>query len=362
MDGRQIVKYENKSSPNARINREASNYSANEQQTEDTNENLPEKHYSHPPRDSGGQSKYMDGYTMIPPNESRRSQLQRMAQQEEQMLERLRQERRPGPIRETPERLGGGISLAEVRQRQQLNLRQSKLQKKLKKEEMDRCRRQAEEEELQRMKDIQREKAIKLEMKTKQVEQQRRELYQHDHQTRTEEFLRSIERSSSVPVSASSSAPTSSWARSHEYREARRAEENAILQQGKEEQRKKSDLLEEKQRQREEERKRQLEMERRRVNSAFLDRLEAAGSGRVQEPLACSLEDSQSREPQDPGSSSEPNPTQVHTDTAEETDSEWVIMKLLSNFPSYDRDLLEDIVIQCNGNYQQAYELLQQWN
>ncbi len=36
----------------------------------------------------------------------------------------------------------------------------------------------------------------------------------------------------------------------------------------------------------------------------------------------------------------------------------WTLMKLQSRFPYYERDMLEEIVKQCNDNYQQVYELL----
>ncbi|KAI4872444.1 hypothetical protein NFI96_033685 [Prochilodus magdalenae] len=330
---------------------------------------------------------HSDGYTIVPPNESRRSKMQRMAQKELDDLNRWKEENRPGPIQLAPEKLGGGVSLAEVRQRQQLDVRQSKLQKKLRKEEMDRIRRQEEEKSNQRMKDIQREKANKLEMKQMQEEEQRRKLYQHDLQMyvhifsldiarslmllqlrrKREEYLQRLEMSSSVPMTASNSTPASSWARGREYKEAMKAEEQDALQQKKGQQRKKSEILEEKQKQQEEDRKRRMENERLRVNSAFLDRLEARGSGRVSESNSCTPEGGniwQTEEPQDPASSPVPFPSQVHADSTEEEEEEkeedgvWAVMKLQSNFPYYERALLEDILSQCNGNYQRAYDLL----
>ncbi|XP_066543063.1 epithelial-stromal interaction protein 1 isoform X2 [Hoplias malabaricus] len=308
---------------------------------------------------------HADGYTMIPPNESRRSKLQRMAQKELEDLDRYKEEHRPGPIHLAPENLGGGESLTEVRQRQQMAARQSKVQKQLKKEEMDRLRRQAEEKENQRMKDIQREKANKLEIRKRQEEQRRKELYEHDLRMKREEYLQKIERSCSVPMAASKSTPASSWARGREHKEVRKAEEKEVLQQKKEGQRRKSEILEEKQKQQEEDRKRRLENEHLRVNSAFLDRLEASGSGIGS---SCRPEGGniwQTEEPQGPVSNPVPFPSQVHTDRAEEeeeegegTDYEWAVMRLQSLFPYYERSLLEDIVSQCNGNYQQAYDLL----
>uniref|UniRef100_A0AAR2JD49 Uncharacterized protein n=1 Tax=Pygocentrus nattereri TaxID=42514 RepID=A0AAR2JD49_PYGNA len=74
---------------------------------------------------------HSDGYSIIPPNESRRSKLQRMAKKELDDLNKWKEEHRPGPIHLAPEKLGGGVSLAEVRQRQQVEACQSKLQKKV---------------------------------------------------------------------------------------------------------------------------------------------------------------------------------------------------------------------------------------
>uniref|UniRef100_A0A8C1ZLV6 Epithelial stromal interaction 1 n=1 Tax=Cyprinus carpio TaxID=7962 RepID=A0A8C1ZLV6_CYPCA len=291
------------------------------------------------------------------------------AQKEEEELRRWKEENRPGPIQLAPERLGGAVSLAEVRQRQQVELRQSKLRKTLRKEEMDQKKRQAEEEENEKKKALQREKATKLEMRKKQEDEQRQKLYQDDKQMKTEEFLQRMERSSSsVSMAASSSIPASSWTKSHEYRDTRREEENSDLLKKKEEQRRKAEILEEKQKQQEEDRKRRTEADHRRVNMAFLDRLEAGSSGRVPEPMTQTPEstnvwlddDDDDDEPQDTALSTVPNPSQLHTDSEEENDCGhmWTLMKLQNRFPYYELDMLEEIIKQCNGNYQQAYELL----
>ncbi|KAG9271404.1 epithelial-stromal interaction protein 1 [Astyanax mexicanus] len=325
------------------------------------------------------QPTHSDGFTMVPPNESRRSKMQRIARTEEENYNRWKEEHRPGPINLAPETLGGGVSLAEVRQRQQMEVRQSKVEKKIRKEEMDRIRREEEEEKNQRMKAIQREKANKLEMKKLQEEQQRRELHQHDLQMIREQQQQRLQRSSSVPMAASNSTPASSWDRGREYREARRAEEQKELQLRKAEQRLKSEILEEKQKHEEEDRKRRMESERLRVNSAFLDRLEASGSGRASGSHPCTPEGGniwKTEEPQDPASSPMPFTTQLHSikkeeeeeedekrdvkveEEDEEAECEWAVMKLQNDFPYYERDFLKDIVSQCNNNYKQAYDLL----
>ncbi|XP_041662699.1 epithelial-stromal interaction protein 1 isoform X2 [Cheilinus undulatus] len=104
------------------------------------------------------QPQHTDGFTMIPPNESRRSKLNMMAQKEEESFQRWKEANRPASVHINPEKLGGDMSFAEAREKQMAGLRGSKLQKKMKKEELDRRRRQEEEEALQRMKAVQREK------------------------------------------------------------------------------------------------------------------------------------------------------------------------------------------------------------
>ncbi|KAG7467130.1 hypothetical protein MATL_G00150090 [Megalops atlanticus] len=340
---------------NRRMNPGSNSLSANEPYQDDKNAN-PNANANAQGAQNDRQAQYAGGYTMIPPNESRRSKLQRMAQKEEQELQRWKEEHRPGPVNLAPAQLGGSMSLAEARQKQFVHLRQSKLEKKLKQEEMDRKRREAEEEENQRMKAIQREKANRLEEKRRQEEQQRREAYRQDRQERTQQFLQRIEKSSSAPMATSGSWPSSSWDRGREYREVRRAEENAQLEQRKEEQRRKSELLEEKQKELEEERQRELLMEHRRVNSAWLDRLVGGvGSGGETEPAHAHVGvdgDQEAHESNVPITSPGPGLAEVHSDSAgeDEGDNEWAVMKLMNAFPFYERDFLEDIVAQCNGS------------
>ncbi|XP_035379773.1 epithelial-stromal interaction protein 1 isoform X2 [Electrophorus electricus] len=292
---------------------------------------------------------HIEGYSTVPPNESRRSRMLRIAQKELEDLDRWQDEHRPGPIHLAPEKLGGGVPLAEVRQKQQVDANRAKLQKKLKKEEMNKRARQEEEEKNQKMKAVQREKANRLEMKKKQQEEERREQYQADLQRRKEEFLQRFERSSSVPMATSNSKPTSSWARGHKHREG--TEELAALQRKKDDQRRKGEILEEKQSQQEDTRERQMESERL--------RLEARGSGRASESPPRPVEGGnvwQAHRPQDPALS--PGPDRAEEEEEEEADHDWAVMRLQSQFPYYERELLEDIVSQCNGSYRQAYDLL----
>ncbi|XP_077830564.1 epithelial-stromal interaction protein 1 isoform X17 [Macaca mulatta] len=165
--------------------------------------------------------RHTSAYTLIAPNVNRRNQIQRIAEQELANLEKWKEQNRAKPVHLVPRRLGGSQSETEVRQKQQLQLMQSKYQQKLKREESVRIKKEAEEAELQKMKAIQREKAR-------------------------------------------------SWA----YRDSLRAEENRKLQKMKDEQHQKSELLELKRQQQEEERAKVHQTEHRRVNNAFLDRLQ----------------------------------------------------------------------------------------
>ncbi|XP_047409425.1 epithelial-stromal interaction protein 1 isoform X3 [Sciurus carolinensis] len=128
-------------------------------------------------------------YTMIAPNESRRHQIQRIAAQELSNLEKWKEQNRAKQVYVVPTLLGGSQSESEVRQKQQLQLMQNKYQQKLKRQESVRIRKEAEEAELQKMKAIQREKSNKLEEKKQLQEKLRREAFREHHQYTTAAFL-----------------------------------------------------------------------------------------------------------------------------------------------------------------------------
>nr|XP_035946919.1 epithelial-stromal interaction protein 1 isoform X5 [Halichoerus grypus] len=150
-------------------------------------------------------------YTVIAPNENRRNQIQRSGSQSE----------------------------AEVRQKQQLQLMQSKYQQKLKREESVRIRKEAEEAKMQKMKAIQREKSNKLEEKKKLQESLRREAFREHRQYKTAEFLSRLEAElpdRSTRQIALRDPQSSTWARSQAYKDSLKEEENKKLQKKKEEQ------------------------------------------------------------------------------------------------------------------------------
>uniref|UniRef100_A0A8C8YKT3 Epithelial stromal interaction 1 n=1 Tax=Prolemur simus TaxID=1328070 RepID=A0A8C8YKT3_PROSS len=216
-------------------------------------------------------------YTLIAPNENRRNQIQRIAAQELANLERWKEQNRAKPVHLVPRRLGGSQSEAEVRQKQQLQLMQSKYQQKIKREESVRIKKEAEEAELQKMKAIQREKSNKLEEKRRLQENLRREAFREHQQYKTAEFLSRLNTelpNRSASPTARPDPRSSTWARSWAHKNSLKEEENQKLQKMKDEQHQKSELLELKRQQQEEEHAKIHQTEHRRVNNAFLDRLQ----------------------------------------------------------------------------------------
>lgn len=216
-------------------------------------------------------------YTLIAPNENRRKQIQMIAEKELENLEKWKEQHRVKPVNLAPTRLGGSQSEAEVRQKQQLQLKQSKYQQKLKREESVRIKKEAEEVEIQKMKAIQREKSKKLEEKKRLQENIRREAFREHQQYKTAEFLNRLETelpNRSTYQTACQNLQSSAWARRQAYKDSIKEEENKKLQKMKEEQHQKSEFLEFKRQQQEEERIRTQQDEHRRVNNAFLDRLQ----------------------------------------------------------------------------------------
>ncbi|NWX83505.1 ESIP1 protein, partial [Nothoprocta ornata] len=135
-------------------------------------------------------------YVLITPNATRRKQLQQsklIAKKELDDLKRWKEEHRPGPIKLTPQRLGGKESEDQARQKQQMVLMQSKYQQKHKREEYIRTKKAAEEAEYMRKKEIQREKAERLEAKKRQDEVQRRKMYSEDQYYKTNELLNRLD-------------------------------------------------------------------------------------------------------------------------------------------------------------------------
>ncbi|KAM7181390.1 epithelial-stromal interaction protein 1 isoform 2-T2 [Macrochelys suwanniensis] len=195
------------------------------------------------------QEQHTGAYVLIPPNETRRNQIQRIANKELENLERWKEQHRPGPINLKPQKLGGTESEAEARQKQHIRLLQSKYQ----------------------------QKADKLEEKRRQQEKQRRDMFNGDHHFKTTELLNRLDlglpKRNSCQMANPSPEPTA-WTRSHTYKQSLQEDENRKLQEMKAEQRRKGELLELRREQEEQERTKVRQNEQRRVNNVFLDRLQ----------------------------------------------------------------------------------------
>uniref|UniRef100_A0A8C0IBP8 Epithelial stromal interaction 1 n=1 Tax=Bubo bubo TaxID=30461 RepID=A0A8C0IBP8_BUBBB len=207
------------------------------------------------------QEQYVGPYVLITPNETRRNQLKQIAKKELDDLEQWKEEHRPGPIKLAPQRLGGKESEAQARQKQQMMFMQSKYQQKHKREEYIKAKKAAEEAEILKKKAIQREK---VNMVTAELD-------------KTNELLNRLDlglpKSDSCQI-ANGGPESTAWTRSHTYKQALREDENRRLEEMKQDQWRKAELMEFKQNQEEEARTRAHQNEQRRVNNAFLDRLQ----------------------------------------------------------------------------------------
>ncbi|XP_026001024.1 epithelial-stromal interaction protein 1-like [Astatotilapia calliptera] len=318
---------------------------------------LPNPNVHGNPQVPTGQPRYSDGYTIIPPNESKRNKMKTIAQKEEEALNRWKETQRVPSVCVNPERLGGDVTLAEVRQKQQINHQSMKLQKKVKKAEDDKRKRQEEEEKLQKMKAIQREKAERLLEKERQEDQRRREEFEQDRLRTQERFLQNFERKAS---SASTTAIRTSSRQnnivgveklSSPQRGTMRTAGGVVS--GRE-----STDVEGKQT-KESRNLREVQLEHKRVNAVFLDKLEGQARGSEREPK---FESTQEAESQAPLSHLKPDPEQSCSGWTEEADPraeyDQALMKLIKSFPNCDRDFLEDIFTQCNRDYEEASTLL----
>ncbi|XP_047458042.1 epithelial-stromal interaction protein 1 isoform X1 [Mugil cephalus] len=318
------------------------------------------------PQEADRQPQYLSGFTVIAPNQSRRSKIKTMAQKEEEDLQRWKETHRVPSVHLNPERLGGDVTLAEARQKQFTESRCSKLQKKLKKEEMDRRRRQEEEEELQKMKTRQREKAEHLEQRRQQEEQRRREQFRQDHLRSTEKFLQRCEKI--VPLAASSEAHMSRKQSCYKGSrspgtivKAMEAETDVWWYHTRVKQISlKSEDVERHQRERPRS-AREVQLEHERVNSAFLDKLEGLSKQAQKESV---VEAERGQDFRQCATAGHLKPDQDHscsgwTEEAEpEPDYDWALMKLMNQFPDCCQDFLEDILEQCHGDHEQATMLL----
>ncbi|XP_037345303.2 epithelial-stromal interaction protein 1 [Pungitius pungitius] len=277
------------------------------------------------PAATGTQPQHSGGFTVIPPNESTRDKLRRIAQKEEEDLQRWKEANRVTYVHADPEKLGGAATLAATREMQHADLRFSTVQKRLKKQELDRRRRQEEEAENQRRKDIQREKAERLEERKRQEEQRRREQHGPDHARATERFLQRFERTT-VPCPPASAARTSRKA-------AVEIKPGGAEARGE----------------------RDVQQEHRRVNQAFLDGLEGRRRATGERPPPGPEGFGQRAPPAAP-----PDSDHVVADWTDEAGPgrDPALVKLVKSFPGCSASVLKEFLQSCNGDYQQAHDLL----
>ncbi|KAJ3591573.1 hypothetical protein NHX12_006706 [Muraenolepis orangiensis] len=303
------------------------------------NNKLPETNTVESPDASGNsQQTNFPGFTMIPPHEARRRQVLMVAQRGEEDLQKLKESRKAAPIDEPPERLGGRGSLDEARRKQQAQLGQARLQKRLQKKDLDMRSRTEEQEENQRMKDEQREKAKQLEENTKQRAQRRSQALREDHVRATETFLQNLQHQDSLPASLP---------RGGEERERWRGAESSGLHLKKRQQTlpvPQGQTLQDDPREREMGSGREQADHKMPLNSAFLD-------GLVGRPVTHVAKDPPQDRARWPESPKEPKP---------DAELELVVTNLELLFPECSRRFLEDIVLQCDGDAEQASDLLSQ--
>ncbi|XP_076011618.1 epithelial-stromal interaction protein 1 [Genypterus blacodes] len=280
---------------------------------------------------------YASGFTMVAPNESRRTNLMKVAQKGEEDLQKWREANRVTSVQETPERLGGNVTMAEARNRQFGASRNAKLQKKIEKQDLDKKKRQEEEEQLQRMKDIQRGRGVRLEQSNQEQERRRREQFRQDQLRKSEMFLQKFERTAQAPLASSCATHTSPWSEAVENKPSKKSQKD-------------------------------LQLDHSRVNSAFLDKLEGQSRGSKTEvkteavweeerPCLSSAELGE-RARQSSGQDATDDPEQTASGWADEADYDWDLEKLVMEFPNCSRIFLEDIIDQCDGDYEKVVMLL----
>ncbi|XP_028292458.1 epithelial-stromal interaction protein 1 [Gouania willdenowi] len=113
-------------------------------------------------------------FSMFPPNQRRRNEMMSVAQKEEELLQKHKENNKVSAVHTHPEQLGGYASLPEVRAQQAMALKCSKFEKKVKKMDLDERRRQEEREKDENMKAEQRRKAERLEKKMEEKAKQER--------------------------------------------------------------------------------------------------------------------------------------------------------------------------------------------
>ncbi|AWP13617.1 putative epithelial-stromal interaction protein 1-like [Scophthalmus maximus] len=202
----------------------------------------------------------------------------------------------------------GDVTLAEARDKQLRDQQRSRVQKKMKQDELDKTRRQEEEAELQKKKDEQRRKAERLVAREHQDQQRRRQQLEPDYLRTSERFLQSLERRAPDPRASSAASHTSSTGPS-----GRPAEFKGLP----------------------------------RVH------------GETKHDRAASERVRTTRTPEKAKSCRVNRERKFSWITRDaEADCDWALMELVNSFPGCSRVFLEDILDQCDGDCERAAALL----
>lgn len=140
---------------------------------------------------------YEGSYTRITPNEKKRQQIQRMAQQEETAYKSYKQQNTPTTVNYVGTAGGGEIREADARRKSQQEI--SKVQRLEKKQQLVANKRSAEQAEIDKIKAEQRRRAEQNDLRKK--EEEKNDAHKWDEQRRrtNEAFLRRLENKSRKP-------------------------------------------------------------------------------------------------------------------------------------------------------------------
>ncbi|CAL8321282.1 unnamed protein product [Merluccius merluccius] len=281
----------------------------------------PEKTNPEPADGNANSTNIFTGFTMVAPNETRRRELQTIAQKGEDDLQRLRGSLRAAVIDEPPETL----ERQQERARQQEEKRSQQLR-------LEHLRAAAEGCFLSRH-------TVAVELRSTEAPRRLGAPEPHDdyfnHGRREESEWWSGVESSGPHLNSEQTLPVP---RGQTLQDDPREREVGPGQE---------------------------QAHHRITNSAFLDRLEARGrpsdASSFRDAEGC--ESGRSQSPQRPVAHPTPDPPQDDAGWSElatelQSHNEWAVTKLEVRFPEVCRRFLEDILTQCDGDWQQAAALL----
>lgn len=140
---------------------------------------------------------YAGSYTRITPNEKKRQQIQRMAQQEETAYKSYKQQNTPTTVNYVGTAGGGELREADVRRKSQQEI--SKVQRLERKQQLVANKRSAEQVEIDKRKAEQRRKAEQNDLRKKKEEENGAHKWDEQRRRTNEAFLRRLENKSRNP-------------------------------------------------------------------------------------------------------------------------------------------------------------------